>query len=615
MSNTLRAKRLLEASEVDSCQLLKEMKKIRGSKKGDVDLPDVVGEASGEFQIVEEFKKVYSALYNSSDSSEGVARLKDKLQEEISENSINEANKVTGKAVKEAACRMKPEKSDISGSYTSTALLNAPDIFFDHLALVYRSWLVHGTVTLSLLSCAFIPLLKGGLKDPANTDSYRAIAASSLLLKLFDNLIILLWGDKLSTDTLQFGFKSGTSTTECSWLVLEVASYFLRRGTPCIVTLLDCSKAFDTCQFSELFSKLYHKGLPVLVIRALIFVYEEQVAWVSWGKAKSQPFRIVNGTRQGSVLSPYFFGVYIDELLENLSRSGVGCHVGGKFLGAAGYADDIILLAPCRSAMAEMIKICEDFGAKNNRKFSTDNNPAKSKTKCILMCGPKMRHPVYPAPLLLYGKKLPWVSHATHLGHELNQDCTMHMDTDIREMFSFALPAQVLNAVGIYSAHFYGSMIWDLYGEMAGQVYRSWTTCVKLVWKLPRATHNYLVENLLAEGFPSVRKKILAQYVGFLRRLTTSISPEVRMMSCIVAQDIRSPTGRNCQNLKNEFDFDPWLTSPSTLKSKYCQYEVPEADKWRLPLLSTLLSQRYDLTACGEDTEIVDGLIESLCSS
>ena len=277
--------------------------------------------------------------------------------------------------------------------------------------------------------------------------------------------------------------------------------------------------------------------------------------------------------------------------------------------------------------MAEMIKICEDFGAKNNLKFSTDDNPAKSKTKCILMCGPKIRNPVYPAPLLLYQKQLPWVSHATHLGHELSQDCTMNMDTkmkrasfissstDIREMFSFALPAQVLSAVSIYSAHFYGSMIWDLYGEMAGQVYRSWSTCVKLVWKLPRATHNYLVENLLSEGFPSIREKILSQYVGFLRKLANSISPEVRMLSSIVAQDIRSPTGRNCLNLRNEFDFDPWLTSPSILKSQYSQYEVPEADKWRLPLLTTLLHQRYDLSACGEETETVDGLIESLCTS
>lgn len=160
-------------------------------------------------------------------------------------DSLHEVNKITGQSVKEAACRMKPRKSDVSSSYTSDAILNAPDIFFDILALVYRSWLLHGTVTLSLLACAFLPLFKGGLKDPANTDSYRAIAGSSLLLKLFDNVILLIWGDRLGTDSLQFGFKAGTSTTECSWMVMEVASYYLRRGTPCIVTLLDCSKAFE----------------------------------------------------------------------------------------------------------------------------------------------------------------------------------------------------------------------------------------------------------------------------------------------------------------------------------------------------------------------------------
>ena len=193
------------------------------------------------------------------------------------------------------------------------------------------------------------------------------------MLKLFDNVVIILWGDRLGTDTLQFGFKSGTSTTECSWLVMEVASYFLRRGTPCLVTVLDCSKAFDTCQFSVLFEKLHKKNLPAIVIRTLICVYEEQTAWVNWGNAKSAVFGIVNGTRQGSVLSPFFFGVYVDELFTNFRRSGVGCHIG------AGYADDIILLAPCRSAIANMIQIYEDFGVKNNLKFSTDDNPAKSK--------------------------------------------------------------------------------------------------------------------------------------------------------------------------------------------------------------------------------------------
>ena len=187
--------------------------------------------------------------------------------------------------------------------------------------------------------------------------------------------------------------------------------------------------------------------------------------------------------------------------------------------------------------------------------------------------------------------------------------------TDIRCMFSFALPAQVLNALIVYSSHFYGSMLWDLYGDVAGQVYRSWNTCVKLVWRLPRSTHNYFVDSLLAEGFPSVRKKIFSQYIGFLSKLRKSVSPEIRMLSYVSAADIRSTTGRNCYNLRQEFSLDPWKSSPNCLKSRYSYYVVPEADSWRLPLLTTLLQQRYELNACGDSTETAERLIKSLCTS
>ena len=82
--------------------------------------------------------------------------------------------------------------------------------------------------------------------------------------------------------------------------------------------------------------------------------------------------------------------------------------------------------------MADMIKICENFGMQNNLKFSTDPNPAKSKTKCLYMVGPKAKNPVYHVAMQLYGQDLPWVTHATHLGHELHQDCTMDMDTRMK---------------------------------------------------------------------------------------------------------------------------------------------------------------------------------------
>ena len=99
---------------------------------------------------------------------------------------------MTGDIVKEAILRLKPKKGDVSGSFVSDALKNAPDLFSDQLATVFRSWLYHGTVTPSLLACSFLPLLKSSLKDPSDPDSYRAIAGSSLILKTFELVVIIL---------------------------------------------------------------------------------------------------------------------------------------------------------------------------------------------------------------------------------------------------------------------------------------------------------------------------------------------------------------------------------------------------------------------------------------
>ena len=340
-------------------------------------------------------------------------------------------------------------------------------------------------------------------------------------------------------------------------MVTEVADYFLRNGTPCIITLLDCSKAFDMCEFSTLFSKLRAKKLPSIVIRSLVYVYEQQTAWVRWGGAKSSCFGITNGTRQGSVLSPAFFAVYIDDLLHQLRQLGVGCHIGEKFFGAAGFADDVVLLAPSRGAMEIMLETCERFAAENNLKFSTDPDPVKSKTKCIYMCG-RLNNVQYPASLQLYGVDLPWVTSAVHLGHELHQVGTMEHDakvkravfiersTNIREMFDFAHPAQVLQAVNVYAANFYGSMLWNLYGPGATQVFRSWNTCVKLAWGVPRWTHNYFVEHVLSAGIPHARQQLLCQ------------------------------SGSNLLKIEAEFGLDPWSSSSAQLAEKYKEYDVPD---------------------------------------
>ena len=245
----------------------------------------------------------------------------------------------------------------------------------------------------------------------------------------------------------------------------------------------------------------------------------------------------------------------MDDLLKILRRSGVGCHLGGVFCGVVGYADDLLLLAPSRSAMETMLKMCENYAGENNLEFSTDPDPAKSKSKCIFMQG-KMKHQK-PVPLKLYGVDLPWVRTANHLGNELSEECNMEDDikhkkadfirrsTEVREGFSFAQPNQVLQAVRTYCCSVYGAMIWPLFSDMTKQVFNCWSTCVKLAWGVPRSTHTYLVDNFLSCGIPSMRSSQLACFWKFLHGVKGSSSLEVRVVANLSAADIRSTTGSN----------------------------------------------------------------------
>ena len=126
MSNTLRVKILLKASLSGSCHLLEKMRHITGKAKQNNELPSSVGNAHGEAEIANGFKEVYSALYNSSDSSSELQILERTLEEQIDAQCTYEVNKITGISVKIAAGRFKPGKTAVSGSFTSDLMLKGP---------------------------------------------------------------------------------------------------------------------------------------------------------------------------------------------------------------------------------------------------------------------------------------------------------------------------------------------------------------------------------------------------------------------------------------------------------------------------------------------------------
>ena len=72
---------------------------------------------------------------------------------------------------------------------------------------------------------------------------------------------------------------------------------------------------------------------------------------IRWNNTVTDYFTISNGVKQGGVLSPILFSLYLDQLISRLRHIGMGCHMNGLFTGVYIYiyADDITLLAPSRA--------------------------------------------------------------------------------------------------------------------------------------------------------------------------------------------------------------------------------------------------------------------------
>ena len=72
-------------------------------------------------------------------------------------------------------------------------------------------------------------------------------------------------------------------------------------------------------------------------------------------------FSISNVVRQGGILSPNLFSVYIDDLSDKLVKCKVGCYINNLRMNHVMDANDICLMAPSPPALQELIDICYHF--------------------------------------------------------------------------------------------------------------------------------------------------------------------------------------------------------------------------------------------------------------
>ena len=137
-------------------------------------------------------------------------------------------------------------------------------------------------------------------------------------------------------------FQKGVGCNHAIFTVRKSIDYFTANRSTVNVCTLDVKKAFDYLNHNVLFIKLMNKNLPIFFINLLRCWYSKVLIAVKWGSSMSDFVKLSAGMRQGGILSPCLFAVFVDDILDKLARSGLGCYINCECFNSFMYANDVI---------------------------------------------------------------------------------------------------------------------------------------------------------------------------------------------------------------------------------------------------------------------------------
>jgi Reverse transcriptase (RNA-dependent DNA polymerase) len=127
------------------------------------------------------------------------------------------------------------------------------------------------------------------------------------------------------TSDQQFGFKKPVGCSHAIYIVRFVVNQYVYNGSAVNLCALDVSKAFDKMNHCGVFIKLMNRGLPDYILSVLEDCFSKCFTCVKRSTVHSDMLKLNCGVRQGSVLSPYLFFVYIDDIIETVAKQQIGC--------------------------------------------------------------------------------------------------------------------------------------------------------------------------------------------------------------------------------------------------------------------------------------------------
>ena len=128
--------------------------------------------------------------------------------------------------------------------------------------------------------------------------------------------------------------------------------------------MLDASSAFDCVWYDGLFHKIYNCGINGKLWRVLQSAYSNVKSCVLFDGVISPWFDVCQSVRQGRVLSPWLYVIYLNDLPRQLEQLNIGAFIHDEFNGCPMLADDVALLALAKHDLDSMMHVCYEYSRK-----------------------------------------------------------------------------------------------------------------------------------------------------------------------------------------------------------------------------------------------------------
>lgn len=270
------------------------------------------------------------------------------------------------------------------------------------------------------------PLFKK--KDLLDPNNYRGITLLSVLSKILLSLLatrIQSYVEKheiLSEE--QAGFRKFRSCQEQIYNLFSLLTLRLRQGLPTFVCFLDLMKAYDYVWRDAMLVKLRRAGISGRIWRILDSSFRSFYRCMrsdsSHGRLPCQArpcFSQSRGLAQGANDSPIDFDIYVEGLIRDLKRRGLGVQVLQVKVASLFFADDIALIAGSAAELRIALTVVDAYLIKWRLRL----NPSP-KSAWMLVCPPAMRSVMEPERFYCNGQWLERCENYVYLGALLSED-------------------------------------------------------------------------------------------------------------------------------------------------------------------------------------------------